>query len=114
MGVYLVELSDLDTIPPPQTAEELATWDVVFAAPPPQVVGVQGDLEANYTDPYGEAGGGAYNAQTLNKAWQTTGTPQWVYWRTDSPDPSGVSFPGPGVFGTTTNYGVASIVFVSV
>lgn len=114
MGVYFVELSDLDTIPPAETAEEQLAWDVVFATPPQQVVGVQGSLEANYADPYGSAGGGGYNAQTLNKAWQTTGTPQWVYWRTTNPDPTGVSFPGPGVFGTTTNYAVETIVYVAV
>ena len=114
MGVYFVEIESEATAPP-LTLSTPVGLDVEYGTPPPRIADTQFDLEAVYTDPYGSGGGGGgYNAQTLNKAWQTTGTPQWVYWRTDDPDPTGTSFPGPGVFGTTTNYGAESIVYVSV
>lgn len=62
------------------------------------------DLELVY--PYGNIA-----AQYRNKAWQTTGTPQWVFWETVNPDTTGSEFPGPGVFGTVTNYRVETIVY---
>jgi len=113
MGVYLVEMSDLAGIPAARTVGDRIGFDVVYGSPGTKQVDTKFGLEASYADAYGGAGGG-YNAQTLNRAWQTTGAPHWVYWRTDDPDPTGAHFPGPGVFGTTTNYGVESIVYVSV
>lgn len=93
MSVYFVELDFTEGGQPPQLAVPTADRNVI------------------YTEPYG--GGGAYNAQTVNKAWHTP-TSQWVYWKTDSPDPAGVFYPGPGTFGETTNYSVDSIVYVAV
>jgi len=112
MGVYLVELSALDTIPPARTSVEQATFDAVYADPVPYLAVPGADMDAIYSDPYGAGGGGAYNAQTLNRAWHTISA-QWVYWRTADPDPTGASYPGPGTFGECTNYGVESIVYVS-
>lgn len=112
MGVYFIELSDQVGLPPAQTAEEQVTWDVLFERLPQREADTQYDMAAEYFDAYGGGAAGGYNARTLNKAWQTTGTPQWVFWRTDDPDPTGASFPGPGVFGTTTNYAVETIVYV--
>lgn len=112
MGVYFIEMSDLDGLPPAHTREEQATWDALFDRPEARPVGVLGDLDALYYDAYGGAGGG-YNAQTLNRAWHTVSA-QWVYWRTSDPDPTGASYPGPGTFGECTNYGVETIVYVPV
>jgi hypothetical protein len=61
--------------------------------------GADEDLE--YHEPYG--GEGQYNIQTMNKAWHVP-TAQWVYWKTDTPDTTGASYPGPGTFGECTNY----------
>ena len=93
MGVYFIEM------------------DAVDASPPAQTTGNPVDLDVEYSDAYGAGGG--YNARTLNKVWQPTHT-QWVYWRTDDPDPAGASFPGPGVYGTTTNYTIVSVFYISV
>lgn len=113
MGVYFIEMSDLDAFPPARTREEQATWDVLFERPVSRVFGVDGDLSAQYFDPYGSAGAGTHDAQTLNRAWHTISA-QWVYWRTALPDTTGASYPGPGTFGECTNYGVETIVYVPV
>jgi len=93
MGVYFVEMSALSGRPPAQKLLEQDTWDVLFA------------------DAYGAGGGGGYNAETLNRAWHAP-TAQWVFWQTTDPDTTGASYPGPGVFGECTNYGVETIVYV--
>lgn len=111
MGVFLVELSAIDAIPEARTVGEQMAFDVVFGTPPPNVVGDQLGLDAIYVDAYGGGGGGAYNAEVVNKAWHVP-TVQWVYWRTATPDSSGASYPGPGTFGECTNYAVESIVYV--
>jgi len=59
--------------------------------------------EVSYVDPYGAGGGGGYDRKTMNKAWHVP-TTQWVNWKTDAPDPTGASYPGPGLFGECTNY----------
>jgi len=48
-----------------------------------------------------------------NRVWHPVNS-TYVYWKTnDNPDPTGISYPGPGVFGVdTTDYCIESIEFV--
>jgi len=112
MGVYFIEMSDLDVFPPAYTPDEMATWDVLFERPPDHHGDTSYDLDALYYDAYG-GGGGTHDSQTLNRAWHAISA-QWVYWKTALPDTTGASYPGPGTFGECTNYGVETIVYVPV
>lgn len=51
--------------------------------------------------PFSTGGGTAVTNHALNLAWSAAGS-RYVPWETTDPDPTGVSWPGPGAFDAST------------